>query len=85
MTQVKNTKKVKKVRDMRAEFLKLSKHDQDACTNFFNMHNGAHFIYHECMSKECQEYVSYCIRMSQEADKINNNPEKHANEEVIQK
>lgn len=85
MTQVKSEpaagqkteKKVKRQIDLRGEYLSFSNIDQQYITAFFNMHNAAHLFY-EALSVDAQKYVSYCIRLSQEADKKEKLEEKSA-------
>ncbi len=71
MTQVKKTasKKAKKAVDLRTEFLALAPKEQQVVTNFFNLHNAAHLLY-DLLSDKGKAYVSYCIELSQEANKI---------------
>lgn len=69
MTQAKKTKAPMAKPNLQQQFLALSPVDQQGVTNFFNAHNIAHFIY-ENLTEEAQKYVSYCIRLSQQADKI---------------
>ena len=65
----KKASKAKKAVDLRSEFLALDPKDQQAVTNFFNLHNAAHFIY-DLLSDQAKSYVSYCIQLSSEANKI---------------
>lgn len=69
MTQQKKGTKSQKQINLRDEYLKFSEKDQQGITHFFNLHNGAHFIY-DNLSDEAKKYVNYCIRLSSEADKI---------------
>lgn len=80
MTQVKNdqpkeAKKGKKVSqnntalNLQKRYLSLSPRDQIGVTNFFNLHNAAHYVY-DGLSEEAQKYVAYCIRLSQNATAI---------------
>lgn len=69
-------KKPAKQIDLRDSFLKLSNNDQQAVTNFFNVHNVAHWIYYNC-SADAQKYISYCIRLNSNANEREGNPEKH--------
>ncbi len=80
MTQTKNeqpkeAKKAKKVPqnntalNLQKRYLSLSPHDQVGVTNFFNLHNAAHYVY-DGLSEEAQKYVAYCIRLSQNANQI---------------
>lgn len=62
-------KENKKAINLRDEYLKLPSDEQAMITNFFNLHNAAHFMYDK-LSKEGQSYVNYCIRMAQEANRI---------------
>lgn len=65
----KKASKAKKAVDLRSEFLALDQKEQQAIANFFNLHNAAHFIY-DLLSDKAKNYVSYCIQLSSEADKI---------------
>lgn len=75
MTQQKNSKKSKKVvktPSLAERFRKLPQREQEACSHFFNAHNMAHFIY-EGLSDDAKSYVTYCIRLSTQADQIEKN------------
>lgn len=54
---------------LQKKYLALSPRDQVGVTTFFNCHNAAHYVY-DGLSEEAQQYVSYCIRLSQQSDKI---------------
>lgn len=80
MTQVKKIKqnqaeKGKKVAqnktalNLQKRYLSLSSRDQVGVTNFFNLHNAAHYVY-DGLSEEAQKYVAFCIRLSQNATEI---------------
>lgn len=71
MTQAKSIKAPKAKPNLQQQFLALSPVDQQGVTNFFNAHNIAHFIY-ENLTEDAKKYVTYCIRLSQQADKIEN-------------
>lgn len=68
MTQQKKGKKPT-VNTLQQKFLALSEREQMGVTSFFNCHNAASFIY-DGLSEEAQKYISYCISLSQKADKI---------------
>lgn len=77
MTQVKKTnekpqKLNKTALNLQKKFLSLSQREQQGVTCFFNAHNTAHFIY-EGLSEEAQAYITFCISMSNKADKIEEN------------
>ena len=55
--------------NLQKRYLSLSPHDQVGVTNFFNLHNAAHYVY-DGLSEEAQKYVAYCIRLSQNANQI---------------
>lgn len=55
--------------NLQKRYLELSPRDQLGVTNFFNLHNAAHFVY-DGLSESAQNYVSYCIRLSQNATKV---------------
>lgn len=65
MTQQKG----EQAKNLRDSFLKFDKDVQNAITYFFNLHNAAHYFYSH-LPEEAQVYVNYCIQLSQEADKI---------------
>lgn len=67
MTQQKGN--LPKANKLQKEFLSLSLDEQAGVTTFFNCHNAAHFVY-DHLSEQAQNYVNYCIRLSQQADKI---------------
>lgn len=67
--QKKGSKAPKKAVDLRSEFLALDQNDQQFVTNFFNLHNAAHLMY-DLMSDKAKSYVSYCIDLSNNANKI---------------
>lgn len=80
MTQQKNEqpKKAKKENqfssdktalNLQKRYLSLPPRDQVGVTNFFNLHNAAHYVY-DGLSEEAQKYVSFCIRLSQNATEI---------------
>lgn len=70
MSNKKQKKATKPVtNNLQHKFLELSPRDQMGVTNFFNLHNAAHFVY-DGLSEEAQQYVSYCIRLSQQATKV---------------
>lgn len=68
MTQQKKGKK-QPVNLLQKKFLALSAREQMGVTSFFNCHNAASFIY-DGLSEDAQAYISYCISLSQKADKI---------------
>ena len=55
--------------NLQKRYLSLSPHDQVGVTNFFNLHNAAHYVY-DGLSEEAQKYVAFCIRLSQNANQI---------------
>ena len=55
--------------NLQKRYLSLSSRDQVGVTNFFNLHNAAHYVY-DGLSEEAQKYVAYCIRLSQNANAI---------------
>jgi len=72
MTQAKSKTAIKPLKTaniLQKKFLSLSDHEQMGVTTFFNCHNAAHFIY-DSLSDSAKDYVNYCIRLSQQADKI---------------
>lgn len=69
MTQAKKASKKPAGNTLQKKYLELSPRDQMGVTTFFNCHNAAHFVY-DGLSEEAQQYVSYCIRLSQQSDKI---------------
>ena len=69
MTQAKKIKKVAKTPSLAERFRKLSPIEQQGCSHFFEAHNIAHYIY-EGLSDDAKSYVTYCIRLSQQADKV---------------
>lgn len=75
--ETKNEKKAQKptAKTLQKRYLSLSPREQLGVTNFFNMHNAAHFIY-DGLSEDAQQYVNYCIRLSVKADKIEKENEK---------
>lgn len=72
----KKAKKPAKPLDLRAEFLKLSNNEQQGVTNFFNVHNVAHWIYYN-LSADAQKYITLCIRLNTNAEDREKNPEKY--------
>lgn len=68
MTQQKKGKKTT-VNTLQQKFLALSQREQMGVTSFFNCHNAASYIY-DGLSEEAQAYITYCISLSQNADKI---------------
>lgn len=71
----KNAKKPAKSIDLRETFMKLSNVEQQGVTNFFNVHNIAHWIYYQ-LSAEAQTYISYCIRLNMNANERETHPDK---------
>lgn len=72
MTQSKSKKALKPSKsaiNLQSKFLALPEREQMGVTTFFNCHNAAHFIY-DSLSEDAKNYVNYCIRLSQQADKI---------------
>lgn len=55
--------------NLQKRYLSLSPRDQVGVTNFFNLHNAAHYVY-DGLSEEAQKYVAFCIRLSQNANQI---------------
>lgn len=68
MTQQKKGKK-QSVNMLQKKFLALSPREQMGVTSFFNCHNAASYIY-DGLSEDAQAYITYCISLSQKADKI---------------
>lgn len=71
----KKAKKPAKTIDLREQFMKLSNVEQQGVTNFFNVHNIAHWIYYQ-LSADAQAYISYCIRLNTNANERETNPDK---------
>lgn len=69
MTQPKKSRADKTTVNLNRKFMELEPREQQGVTNFFNAHNIAHFIY-DGLSEKAQQYVTYCIRLSQQADKV---------------
>lgn len=55
--------------NLQKRYLELSPRDQLGVTNFFNLHNAAHFVY-DGLSEAAQQYVAYCIRLSNNAVQV---------------
>lgn len=72
----KKAKKAPAQLNLREEFMKLDNNEQTGVTNFFNAHNMAHWIYYN-LSANAQKYITYCIKLQQNADQRESNPEKH--------
>ena len=83
MTQAKKSKSQKAEKEnkvpqnktalnLQKRYLELSPRDQLGVTNFFNLHNAAHFVY-DGLSDSAQQYVAYCIRLSNNAVKVEAN------------
>lgn len=58
----------KKDFNMNEEWLSLSPMEQQGVTNFFNLHNAAHWVY-EQLSETGQKFVSSCIKMNNDLQK----------------
>lgn len=71
----KRGKKAPKAINLGEEFRKLSNVEQQGVTNFFNAHNIAHWIYYS-LSADAQKYITYCIRLNENANQRENNPDK---------
>lgn len=69
MTQQKKSTKPTPPSRLQKRYLALNPNDQIGVTTFFNLHNGAHYVY-DNLSEDAQNYVNYCIRLSLNADKI---------------
>lgn len=68
MTRQKNKTAIQ----LQSEFLKLSAKEQAGVTNFFNLHNAAHYVY-EGLSEDAQSYITYCIKLNANALKKEEN------------
>ena len=56
--------------DMRKAFLALENNEQQAITNYFNLHNAACWIYSN-LSKPAQEWVTLSINATVETNQNN--------------
>lgn len=54
---------------LQKRYMALSPRDQLGVTNFFNLHNAAHYVY-DGLTEDAQSYVTYCISLSTKADNI---------------
>lgn len=68
MTRQKSKIKKNAAVDLRSEFLKLSKDEQEFISHFFALHNAAQTFY-RLLSEDAQNYVNYCINLTVDANK----------------
>lgn len=56
-----------KQKTLAEQFRGFEPNDQQAITNFFNLHNAAGWIYTN-LSQLCKDYIDQCIEFSKEAN-----------------
>lgn len=75
MTQRKSKKENGSIPNFRELFMNLPKVEQDKLTNYFNLHNAAIWVYLQ-MSEDAKKYCELCIKMTNEANKLEKKEEK---------